>query len=138
VLQTWQPYPHLTGPEDRPNTVMSLHRRILTHEAFPATALTRRHHADGDGSGDIDLPEVLRFVQLYSAGGYGCDADSIDGFAPGAGGDPSCPRHDGDYAEPYWRIGLGELLRVLQLHGSAGGYTYCPDAGTEDGFCPAE
>ncbi len=35
VLQTWQPYPDRTGPEDAPYTVMNLHRTLLRHEAFP-------------------------------------------------------------------------------------------------------
>jgi len=49
----------------------------------------------------------------------------------------SCPPHSSDYAPdgPDWRIGLTELLRIIQFYNS-GGYHYCLEAGTEDGFCP--
>ena len=29
-----------------------------------------------------------------------------------------------------------DLLRLIQFF-NTGGYTYCPESGTEDGFCPA-
>mgnify|MGYP005836258857 CR=1 FL=1 len=34
VLQTWQPFPDRTGPEDDPGTVLQLHKRLLTSEAM--------------------------------------------------------------------------------------------------------
>lgn len=99
---------------------------------------TEYHHADVDRNRHIDTGELLRVVQLYRAGAYHCEGESEDGFAPGAEGDASCPRHDADYLEPRWVLDLPELLRVVQLHGSARGYVYCPDAGTDDSFCPMD
>jgi hypothetical protein len=43
VFQTWQPFPDKTGPETERDTVMHLHRSMMTHSAFPpdnCTALT--------------------------------------------------------------------------------------------------
>lgn len=34
VLQTWQPFPDRTGPEDEPGTVLHLDKRLLTSEAM--------------------------------------------------------------------------------------------------------
>jgi hypothetical protein len=99
------------------------------------------HNADTDGSGGVSLKEVLRVVQLFNAGGYQCAENAgatEDGFAPGALSsralDPGCFSHAADYNPADGVIGLGELLRVIQFF-SAGGYTHCPDASTEDGFC---
>jgi hypothetical protein len=36
VIQTWQPYPDRTGPEDEPYTVLHLARDLLQDPAFPA------------------------------------------------------------------------------------------------------
>ena len=44
--------------------------------------------------------------------------------------------HAADYdgGAPDGVIDLSELLRVIQFF-STGGYNYCPQGGTEDGFC---
>ncbi|MHB8766910.1 MAG: matrixin family metalloprotease, partial [Deferrisomatales bacterium] len=80
----------------------------------------------------IGLSELLRVIQLYNTGAYGCDPRSEDGYAPGAGS-RSCTPHTGDYEGPDWRLGLSELLRAIQLCNSGG---YHPCAEGEDGFCP--
>jgi len=96
------------------------------------------HSADTDGSGAIGVQELLRVIQLFNAAGHQCavPADSTeDGYALGFGVSTCCP-HDADFDEiPDWRIGLTELLRVVQLY-AVGGYEACPDEDTEDGFCP--
>ncbi len=92
------------------------------------------HSADTDEDGDIDLSEVLRVIQLYNAGRFGCDAQNLeDGFTPD-GIDESCAPHDGDYVPSDFTFSLSELLRVIQFYG-IGGYIACPGIG-EDGFCP--
>lgn len=35
VIQTWQPYPNETGPEDKPDTVLNIARDIVDDPAFP-------------------------------------------------------------------------------------------------------
>lgn len=37
VIQTWQPYPHRTGPEDEPFTVLNTARDVLIRYLLPAT-----------------------------------------------------------------------------------------------------
>lgn len=105
--------------------------------------------AEGEGegenaisqSGDLDrnntfsLSELLRLIQLYNLGGLHCEAGTEDGFAPGATGDTACAPHTTDYNPQDWSISLSELLRAIQFY-NAGGFFWCPNAGTEDGFCP--
>lgn len=92
------------------------------------------HTADQNGDNQIGLSELLRVIQFYNSGGYHCDAAGEDGYAPGPG-DQTCAPHDSDYQPRDWRIGLSELLRIIQFYNS-GGYHYCPEEGSEDGFCP--
>ncbi len=96
-----------------------------------------QHSADADGDGTISLSEVLRVVQFYNSGGYGCQVGTEDGFSPGNGGTASCTAHDADYMPKDWSINLSELLRLIQFY-NMGGYRACPDAipATEDGYCP--
>jgi hypothetical protein len=79
----------------------------------------------------------MRVIQFYNAGGYGCDPAmmSEDGYLPGPG-DTNCGFHASDYDPADWEIILSELLRAVQFF-NTGGYVACPDAGTEDGYCPA-
>ncbi len=82
----------------------------------------------------------MRVIQFYNSGGHHCaddQGDTEDGYVPGAGTNLSCRPHSSDYAPdgPDWRISLTELLRVIQFYNS-GGYRYCLEEGTEDGFCP--
>ncbi|MBI1320053.1 MAG: hypothetical protein GC168_14075 [Candidatus Hydrogenedens sp.] len=90
------------------------------------------HSADQSENGAIELQELLRVIQFYNAGRFGCDTDSEDGYAPGRDGG-ACDPHDSDFAPQDWRIQLGELLRLIQLY-TLGGYRVC--GSTEDGFCP--
>lgn len=98
----------------------------------------------------IDLSELLRVIQLYNSKGYHCshvgdsDYPSQDGYSPGT--DPAWQggvAHDADCDPQDWNISLTEVLRIIQFYTipRAGyctekSYHYCPDAGTEDGFCP--
>jgi hypothetical protein len=95
--------------------------------------------ADWDGvEGVISLTELLRVIQFYNANGFACagdEDDTEDGFVPGPGGDKDCPPHTSDYIGGDWLISLSELLRLIQIF-NAGGYEYCPESGTDDGFCP--
>ncbi|HPO14894.1 MAG TPA: hypothetical protein PLI09_15740, partial [Candidatus Hydrogenedentes bacterium] len=90
--------------------------------------------ADQDRDHKIDLSELLRVIQLYNSNGFHCEAGSEDGYAPGPG-DQSCLPHDSDYNPNDWQIGLTELLRIIQFYNS-NGYHYCPEEGSEDGYCP--
>jgi hypothetical protein len=92
-----------------------------------------QHSADSDSDGAISLSELLRVVQLYSVGGFHCDAASEDGYAPGAEGAQDCPGHASDYAPDDWRIGLSELIRLIQLYNAEGFHASC---GTDDGYSP--
>jgi hypothetical protein len=96
------------------------------------------HTADQNQNQRIDLSELLRVIQFYNLGDFRCaipPESTEDGYAPGVG-DTSCAPHDSDYAPQDWRIGLSELLRLIQFFNTVG-YSYCPESGTEDGFCPA-
>ena len=93
------------------------------------------HTADQDQSNSINLTELLRVIQFFNSGGFGCQEGTEDGYAP-ADTDRDCCPHDSDYnGGTSWSIDLTELLRLIQFFNS-GGYTHCPAAGTEDGFCP--
>lgn len=91
------------------------------------------HTADQNRDKMIDLGELLRVVQLFNTGSYGCDVSSEDGYAPGSV-DQSCCLHESDYGAN-WLIDYRELLRLIQFYNS-NGYAACPLGGTEDGFCP--
>jgi hypothetical protein len=91
--------------------------------------------ADNNGDNAIGLGELLRVVQFYNAGTFGCEPGSEDGYAP-SDSDRNCCPHDSDYSEgPDWTINLSELLRAIQFF-STGAYSYCPEGGTEDIYCP--
>ena len=93
------------------------------------------HTADQDESGSIGLNELLRLIQFFNSASFGCEPGTEDGFAPNDPDQDCCP-HDTDYnGGPSWRVDLTELLRMIQFFNS-GGYHFCPDDGTEDGFCP--
>ena len=74
------------------------------------------------------------FDSALGAGWWGSsETPSADGYAPGTA-PADCMPHDSYYAPQDWAIALGELLRATQFF-NAHGYAFCPDAGTEDGFC---
>jgi hypothetical protein len=95
------------------------------------------HSADYDRDFHIGLRELIRVLQFYEFGGYHCDADTEDGYAP-LGDGSNCEPHDSDYDNPAlqsfqnWKIELGELLRLVQFYNSDSGYR--PDPSGEDGF----
>lgn len=91
------------------------------------------HSADSDSDAKISMSELLRLIQIFSFSDYQCDSSSEDGYALGEGG-IDCLPHSGDYIPQDWKIDLSELLRLIQLYSQAG-YYYCPDEGTEDGYC---
>lgn len=94
------------------------------------------HSADTDTDGVFSFSEVLRVIQLYNTGVFGCadpPSSTDDGFLPGSV-DVLCNGHDGDYDPQNWRIDLSELLRLIQFY-TLGGYSACPEVG-EDEFCP--
>ena len=93
-----------------------------------------RHSADQDGDNKISLIELLRVIQLFNTNGYHCASGTEDGFEPGIIGDKTCTPHTSDYNPQDWKIDIRELLRLIQIF-NVGGYHYCPDEGTEDGFC---
>jgi len=94
---------------------------------------TLPYSADQDGNYSIELPELLRVIQLYKMGGYHCQPGTEDGYAGGYDGDKSCIPHASDYNPQDWKISLIELLRAIQFYNIGG---YYPCEGTEDGFCP--
>jgi hypothetical protein len=95
------------------------------------------HTADQDENNLIGLNELLRIIQFYNSGGFGCQLGTEDGYAPNDPDQGCCP-HDSDYHPDYtasWTINLTELLRLIQFFNS-GGYYHCPANSTEDGYCP--
>lgn len=103
------------------------------------------HSADSDSDLTISLSELLRVIQLYNATGtqlagfYTCQPSGEDGYGltEVEATLEDCPPHAVDYAPQDWRIGLSELLRVIQIYNQPGrGYTICPESPqSEDGFC---
>ncbi len=96
------------------------------------------HSADTDNDGRLRLPEILRIVQVYNSPGYHCANGPYateDGFALGPGDLTACEPHDADLPPQDWAFNITEVLRTIQIYASTG-YTYCPEANTEDGFCP--
>lgn len=101
-------------------------------EPLPAPAGV--HSSDTNLNGKVSLSELVRLVQFYNFGGYGCALSGEDGYSPGPGS-TACPRHATDYAPADWRIGRSELLRAIQFYNLAG---YTPFDEGEDGFCPPQ
>jgi hypothetical protein len=91
------------------------------------------HSADQDNDNNISLSELLRLVQLFNAGGFGCDVTTEDLYIAG-GDDESCNAHTIDFESQDWAISFGEILRGIQLF-NFDRYNYCGAKGTEDGFC---
>ena len=100
-----------------------------------ACVLGPRHTADQSGDNLIGLNELLRVIQFFNSGGFGCQPGTEDGYAPNDPDRDCCP-HNSDYnGGADWMIDLSELLRVIQFFNS-GGYHVCLEQSTEDGFCP--
>lgn len=94
------------------------------------------HSADMNADHVINLSEILRLIQLYQMTGFGCDPLAEDGFSSSSSDHSSCTRHSSDYDPTDWRFSLPEVLRAVQIY-NMGGYLACPDADTEDGYCPS-
>ena len=92
-----------------------------------------RHTADQDGSGSLELNELLRVVQLFNADVFSCAEATEDGYQTGSG-DAGCAPHTADYAPLDWKLSLSELLRVVQLY-NLGSFSPCLVPEAEDGFC---
>jgi len=107
----------------------------------PVPAWVCGHTADLGGDCRLELPELMRLIQLFNAGGYHCAPpgnSTEDGYAIGAKAEArNCMPHSSDYNPQDWRIDLSELLRMIQFY-VVSGYHACPDADppSEDGFCP--
>lgn len=99
---------------------------IVTEDGF--------HTADKDGDNVVSLSELLRVIQFYNSGSFGCELGTEDGFAPNDP-DQNCLPHNSDYNPQNWVITLSELLRTIQFYNSPG-YHYCPEEATEDSYCP--
>ena len=95
----------------------------------------RAHSADSNRDWAISLSEMLRVIQMFNYGGYGCDDTSEDGYGLGDGKHRNCAPHSGDYQIQDWKFNLSELLRQIQLY-NAPGKGYILQEGTEDGFAP--
>lgn len=98
----------------------------------PLLPLFETHRADIREFGRFDLSELLRVIQIFNTGSYGCAENTEDGFELN-GADNECQPHSSDYQNEDWSISLSELLRGVQLY-NAGGYLPCEQG--EDGFCP--
>lgn len=102
-------------------------------------APSRYRAEDTNRSNAIELSELLRIVQLFNAGHYGCEASSEDFYSPAegptlpVGNSYSCYFHTVD-RNGDWMITLSELLRAIQIF-TIGPYSNCQES--EDGFCPA-
>ena len=91
------------------------------------------HSADTEMDWSISLSELLRTIQLFNLGEFGCAQagdDKEDGFEIGAA-IRDCGRHSADFQPPYWRLTLSELLRLIQFY-NAGGFGV--DCTEDDGF----
>jgi len=108
---------------------------LSVSELLNVAGLGQVHHADTDLDNAIGLAELLRVIQLYNGDRYTCaETTTEDGFAIGT--DPlDCVRHTADYAAPFGVVSLSEVLRMIQFF-NFDGFTWCPDSGTEDGYCP--
>ena len=109
----------------------------------------RIHSADMNGDNMIDLPELLRVIELYNTregtqrtGQYGDSDSTDDGFVPGPPDPGRILRyHHADF-DGDGQINLPELLRVIELYNTREGTRrtgrYRVQAGTADWFAPGE
>ena len=106
--------------------------------ATEGQVITIQHSADTNGNWKIELPELLRVIQIFNSWGYYCalsPTDTEDGYEVGPGPNHSCTPHASDYNPQDWKIELRELLRVIQFFNSGG---YHKDPLGEDGFAPGQ
>lgn len=91
------------------------------------------HTADRDNDNVISLSELLRLVQLFNAGGFGCDVKAEDLYSPDSTA-TNCDAHALDYSTQNFRFDFSELLRGVQLF-NFGRYNYCANGTTPDPYC---
>jgi hypothetical protein len=75
----------------------------------------------------IGVTELLRVIQLFSAGVFHCADGTEDGYSPGFGVHPDCAPHTTDNNPQDWSVSLSELLRLVQLHNAPGGKYFFPE-----------
>jgi len=137
-------YPYLQ-PEFWPVSNRLHTRHVNFVEAFRAVTDSAFHDSDVDKNLSVGLSELLRVIQIFAVGGYGCSGSSEKSdakHAPGFSPNPLCVPHIADnHGVPDYRFDLSELLRVVQIY-NAGSYTNClktnGNTNTEDGFCPQQ
>ncbi len=110
-----------------------------------------QHSADIDGDFALNLPELLRVIELYNTrfgttrtGRYRLDGSSEDGFAPDSTSGAGEPTTLGEFhsadSDRDGLVSLAELLRVIELYNTREGTTrtgrYHIDGSSEDGFAP--
>lgn len=89
------------------------------------------HTADVNKDWRISLGELLRVIQLYNYGSFGCGCMTEDGYDLSSSG-RACYPHSSDYTpQPDWKVSFYELLRLIQLYNFG---SYRVQAGTEDGY----
>jgi hypothetical protein len=98
------------------------------------TTTNTYHSCDLNNNKLIDLSELLRAIQLFNAGIFGCNLTTEDGFDP-TRESLGCLPHAADYAPQDWSVDLSELLRIIQFY-NAPGHGYSIDGDTEDGYRP--
>lgn len=93
------------------------------------------HDADSNADRRLQLPELLRVIQLYNGLAYRCATnvdDSEDGYEPEPFVTIECNKHAADHAcDGDGVIDLSELLRVIQLFR----FEMIIPCESEDGFC---
>ncbi len=100
------------------------------------------HSADLNADSRLSLSELVRTIQIFRLGRYGCapESDSTEDGYQLSGPynlDVACPHHTADTdGTPDRLLSLAELLRLVQLY-NFGALAYCPD-GSEDNFCAAQ
>lgn len=123
---------------------------IAQPDPLVVASITKRHSADSNGDGQIDLFELTRVIELYNrslgtlrTGAYKLDATSEDGFAPDASrsGSAVLARYHSADTNANAQLGLLELTRVIELYNTRVGTTrtgsyHVATVPTEDGFAP--
>ncbi len=123
---------------------------IAQPDPLVVASITKRHSADSNGDGKIDLFELTRVIELYNrsfgtlrTGAYKLDATTEDGFAPDAtrSGSAVLARYHSADTNANAQLGLIELTRVIELYNTRAGTArtgayHVATTTTEDGFAP--
>jgi hypothetical protein len=153
------PEPRILSPGDPDNSVLVARMETLDFHRMPPLASSRVdaegialirswiteqseidgnmnafHSADTSADYRVDLSELLRVIQFYNSGGFGCDLMGEDGYGVGATGQ-RCTPHSADYAPTDWMLSMSEVLRVIQFY-NMGGYKGALFSEAEDGYLP--